>query len=254
MAEKKRLAAPSSTELKKLRVKATKTDTCSKACLILKHAHESSQALLTAYRLARMVRSFSKGQDGRIPKFSMRGMSTDEEQDLLRAMLVTAASGLDAMTKQLVRDALPNLIKTDSAALSGLEKFVRRKIKGEVEEEISDAGAFLARILVAPSIQKQVIEDYIAYLTKGSLQSSDELSKVVDALALTRHVKIDHKTLRPIFEIRNKIIHELDINLDADRRNRNIRSEEKMKVYTNSLIDLGQNILIALDKKLSESA
>jgi hypothetical protein len=40
----------------------------------------------------------------------LRGMSTDEEQDLLRAMLVTAAPGLDAMTKQLIRDALPKVV------------------------------------------------------------------------------------------------------------------------------------------------
>lgn len=241
-------------DLRKLKVTKTVTEICSKACLILKHTHESSQALLTAYRFARIIRGIEKDEQDQVIRSSIRGMSTDEEQDLLRSMLVAAASGLDAMTKQLIRDALPKLLEFDTKAHSGLENFIRRRIKGEIEHKVYEGSTFLARILAAPSMQKQVIEDYIDELTKGSLQSSQELAKVTSALALQpSEVNIDHKALKPIFEARNKIIHELDINLHAERRNRNVRSETGMKKFTNTLIGLGETILQAVDQKLGKA-
>lgn len=47
-------------ELKKLMFVASHTKACDKTCLILKHAHESSQALYAAYEIARTVRSIQK--------------------------------------------------------------------------------------------------------------------------------------------------------------------------------------------------
>ena len=251
MASKKKPGANTPVGLRKLRLTKTVTDVCSNAFLILKHTHESSQALLTAYKLARAVRGFDKTQDGEEPRFTIRGMSTDEEQDLLRAMLVTTASGLDAMTKQLIREALPVLLEIEPEALDGLEKFVRKRIKGEIEDEFYEGTNFLARILISPSTQKQVIEDYINHLTKGSLQSSQELARVSNALGLSqKEITIDHRTLKPIFETRNKIIHELDINLNAPRRNRNVRSESEMRSYTNTLLKLAENLLEGVDEKI----
>lgn len=250
MAAKKKTSATTK-DLKKLKANKCNSEACTKAYLILKHTHDSSQALLRAYRLARMVRALEKDQDGKNTSLSMKGMSTDEEQDLLRSMLVTAASGLDSMTKQLIRDTLPVLLESDTTALKSLEKYVQRKIKGEIEDDISDASSFLARILVSPSTQDRIINDYINYLTKGSLQSSEEISKIVSALGIPNNdVLIEHKKLKPIFDVRNKIIHELDINLDEPRRNRNIRTEAKMKDHTNVLIGLAQDLLLAVERKL----
>lgn len=250
MATKKKIATKVKVNLRKLKVTVTATDQCSKACLILKHTHESSQALLRAYRLLRLIRGIDAS--GKKPLITVRGMSTDEEQDLLRSMLVTAAAGLDAMTKQLIRDTLLRLIEIDIEALSGLEKFVRQRLKGDLEEDSGKGVSFLARILVAPSIQQQIIEDYISHLTAGSLQSAEELAKIAASLGLKKeHVHIDHKALKPVFDVRNKIIHELDVNLDAPRRNRNVRNEPTMRKHTNILLGLAEGILDAVDKKLN---
>ncbi len=108
-AAKKKTATKAKHDLRKLKIKLTATGQCSKAYLILKHTHESSQALLRAYRLLRLVRGINTS--GKNELKIIRGMSTDEEHDLLRSMLVTAASGLDAMTKQLIRDTLMRLIE-----------------------------------------------------------------------------------------------------------------------------------------------
>lgn len=245
--------------LKKLGFVKCSTRACDKACLILKHTHESSQALYAAYEIARAVRSIKKQKESKNEEkkefAALRGMTTDEEQDLLRSMLVSAASGLDAMTKQLIRDALPKIIEIDKEALTELEKFVSRKLRDEIDEiGISERISFLARALTAPSRQRQIIEDYIDYLTKGSLQSSEELSRVTKAFGLSpKEVIIDHAKLRPIFEARNKIIHELDIDLNAPRRKRNLRTQIKMKNHTEALLDLAENFLKTVDTKLSKT-
>jgi len=49
-----------------------------------------------------------------IYKDRVSGEPTDEDEDLLRAMLLFAGSGLDAMVKQLIADALPGVIEQTS--------------------------------------------------------------------------------------------------------------------------------------------
>ena len=52
--------------------------------------------------------------------------------------------------------------------------------------------------------------------------------------------------------MRNKIIHELDINLDGDRRKRNHRGLTAMKAHTNKLLELAEEILREVDEKLAK--
>lgn len=211
------------------------SDECGKAAVILERTHDSADALLKAYELAWASRG------------GPRGMSTDDEQDLLRVMLVMAASGLDSMLKQLIRDTLPSLVAVNERVRDGLEKFATRSIRGEVDVPDSLGGTkFLARVLASAQPQRQVIEEYIRDLTGGSLQSAAELSRIAAALGLSE-TKVDHTILKPIFDIRNKIIHELDINLDGDRRKRNLRGRDAMMKATNRLLEVGEQILSEVD-------
>ena len=84
---------------------------CERSHLILSHAHETAAALLAAFRKVKSPRA---------------GATTDEEQDLLRAMLVFACAGLDSMLKQLIRDTLPDISAWDEIARGELLKFVER--------------------------------------------------------------------------------------------------------------------------------
>jgi len=139
-------------------------EACGKARTILKCAHGCSSSLFKAYRLTKAKRG------------AERGMTTDEEQDLLRAMLVMAAAGLDGMLKQLIRDTVPLLISIDDDVRANLEKYVTRQIRAESDDFDSQRGAkFLGKILAAPSQQGQIIEEWTACLTGGSLQLPAEL-------------------------------------------------------------------------------
>ena len=158
----------------------------SRAYLILQYAHDSAHALLGALRTVRRERG------------AERGALTDEEQDLLRAMLVMAASGLDALTKQLLRDALPYLCKRDEKVRTQFQKYIERKLKGEEKEE------FLLFALTSGDTQQALIERYVDELTGSSLQSVKALSKAVNALGLSGIFEtVQRDDLQTVFRERN---------------------------------------------------
>lgn len=206
------------------------------AFLIFQNARLSSISLYQAFELARAKR----GKPG--------GMTTDLEQDILRAMLVMACAGLDSALKQVIRDALPLLVQTNPEAQAGLEKFVERQIRGE-DIDIGTNVKYLAKVLASSSPHRRVVESYIAELTGDSLQSANQLFKAVNVLGVDpKEVGADKATLRPIFEARNQIIHELDIDLDGERRKRNIRGMGLMIEWTDCILGMTKAIIEAVDK------
>jgi hypothetical protein len=217
---------------------------CERAALILEHTHESVAALLKAFDLARSVRG------GKKPS---RGMTTDEEQDLLRAMLVMAAAGLDSMTKQLIRDALPLIVHSNERARDGLEKYLARQLTGDVE--LITAGRspkFVAMLLSSSDLPQRAAAKYVEHLTAASLQSAEELLKIGAAFGLTgAELTTDFQTLRPIFGVRNKIVHELDIDLTGARRKRNLRGKADLVRYSNALLAAGGDLIGAVNRQLT---
>lgn len=230
------------TEIRQLELTAIQSDrsVLRKSHLILKYAHESAEAFLDAFDTVRQQRG------------ATRGATTDEEQDLLRAMLVMAAAGLDSMLKQVIRDGLGTLVEGDERVQEGLQTFVSRRIRGTpgADESTIDR-RFLARILTAKSGREQVTEEYIRHLTGVSLQSVEELRRTVGALGLDPGViGLPDQDLKTIFGARNRIIHEFDIDFAAARRNRKSRTRDLMVGYTNAILEVAESILAAADRKL----
>jgi len=115
--------------------------------LILKHTHDSSQAILKAFDTVRKIRPGGAS-----------GGTTDEEQDLLRAMLVMATSGLDSMVKQIFRDCLPSLINADEKVRGEIEKYTQRKIKDYLDNTSKkESIRFLSSVLVSESQKNQIV-------------------------------------------------------------------------------------------------
>ena len=218
-----------------------KSSSCERALLIAATAHAAANAILAAYELVR-------SQRGR-----PRGMTTDNEQDLLRSMLVMAASGVDATVKQLVQDTLPHLIATDAKAQNSFQKFVERKLIVEADTGGGTVNLkLLAAALVSPAPQRRLIDEYVSELTGNSLQSTDSLFQVAAALGVDPvQIGLIPRDIRPIFNIRNKIIHELDINLDARTRTRNLRSQATMIRDTEKLFSLIQALVLSVDSRVT---
>lgn len=208
---------------------------------ILAHARSTVGAFDRAFEAVRTSRGVTQGAP------------TDEEQDLLRAALVLAAAGLDSLTKYLIRDTITALLKTDANVRAQLEKFIQKRIQGTAEVgEISGGARFLAKILAAPSSRDQLIEEYIEDLTGGSLQSVDELFRAAKALGVDpAEVGVDARKLRPVFEARNQIIHELDIDLEGKRRKRRQRTKKSMLGDAEVLLGVGEKLIQNVAAKLS---
>jgi len=229
--------------VRKLALDGADTPETSRARTILKHAHESVQGFVDSFT------------DVRAHRGAGAGATTDEEQDLLRAALVFAAAGLDSVLKQLIRDAVPRLAQLDPSVEEGLETFVKRQLRGELDTGEAVSGQkFLARILIAASHRDELIEQYVLSLTGTSLQSADEVIRAATALGLaSQELGIEKNQLRPIFGIRNEIIHELDINLSAPNRNRESRARAQMVRHSNVMLEIGERFVKSVEEKLTNA-
>lgn len=228
--------APKHLPLKTVAFTAAKSQTKT-AALILEHSVDSANSLWAAYDLARVNRG------------KPRGITTDQEQDLLRAMVVAAASGLDACLKRLIRDCLPDLVKESGDVHDAFERFVARHLQSG--EGIISA-KLLAKTLAAGDAQRHLIEQYVYDLTGDSLQSADQLMKTCSALGADPKACIGDVTeVRKIFAARNQMIHELDMNLDHPIRKRRVRTQADMKGYAERLLVISRAIVSDVDGRVS---
>jgi hypothetical protein len=220
-----------------------------RASLILEYAWRAKEALREQCDASRQRRR------------ATGGALTDAEQDLLRAMLVFAAAGLDSLLKRLIRDALHSLAARDVAVQAELETFVTRQIRPDPEVATGDATSgrrFIAKVLVAQVPLARITEEYIRDLTGESLQSAEQLFRAAKALGLAeKALGVDAKRMKGIFDSRNQIIHEMDIHLDAkdkQARKRRSRTIDDMLDDANCLLEVGKRVIAAVEAKLRGSA
>jgi hypothetical protein len=120
------------------------------------------------------------------------------------------------------------VVHADKLAHEGLQEFVESRLRSDVEQ-ISEGrtARFVAGWLSAPNLPGKAVQEYVAHLTAGSLQSAAELIRIERAFGLSKdELTTDFEKLKPTFNVRNMVVHELDINLDGARRKRNVRKEE----------------------------
>lgn len=174
-----------------------------------------------------------------------KGGTTAEQQNLLRAMLLFSAAGLDAVVKQLIRDSLEVIISKDSGAKEMFKSYVENRIKklesieSNPQEVININIKFLSEVLVDSNPQKKLIIDMVDKLTGDSLQSVDQLLRVAAYFAIPREKIIENIDLaKNVFLARNQITHEMDVNLEETSCNRRQRSRKDMILYTNTLNEI----------------
>ena len=165
-----------------------------------------------------------------------------------------ACAGLDASLKQAIRDSLPLLIERQAKVREGFEKFIRRKLEGVSEDaDLFARGQFLASVLADQNPRGKLTEDYIRYLTGDSLQSWEELASAVSALGLdAMKLGLDKAKLVEIFKIRNKIIHELDMDVTARGRRRKVRSQADLLTNADVVLQATKKVLEHLDSQFGD--
>ncbi|MCS5518622.1 hypothetical protein [Curtobacterium flaccumfaciens] len=204
----------------------------------LRGTHESVQGLFTTLHDAR-AQKIARGAEVR--------RLGHGETDLLRSAIVFAGAGLDSVLKQLVRDSLDTLLVGHPGTRTSLSRFVVNTVKDEPKKA--------TRILAATSADAQLRIEYVEHLTKGSLQSERDLQAVRDALGIDptgTFADAAFNALRPFFDARNQIVHELDLQLrrapgDTTRR---VRRMAPSRDLANEAVQTCAAFVIATDALL----
>ncbi len=207
-------------------------------------ARESVEGVLDSLKIIRADRKSKSGA-------SLRGRLAKNEEDLLRAALVFTGAGLDATLKQLVRETLQELIAVDPNCAQRFESFLARRLRGTGESDTK----VLARYLAAEDPRQRAIEDYLEDLTGGSLQSVDQLHAIAAALGLEdQALRQRISDLRPLFDARNQVVHELDLQ-KVERhgdRTRRTRAIATTKASAQDGLEVAQVIVNAVGLRLQE--
>lgn len=212
------------------------SDCCYDAFRVLSATHSTCSSFLESFVQVRKDRN-------------AKGVPTDSEQDLLRATLVFACSGLDAMIKQLVADALPTVLDANDG-----ENGAAKRFSDFVEKQILNDDKFAAKLIstsiTSHSTRDAVLKWFIRKLTADSLQSKDQVFQIASFFDIpTGAVTGNIKQLESAFRARNQIIHEMDIDLTPRNRNRTQRPHYDTVVLVNSIFEVTFSFLKETDKR-----
>ncbi len=219
-----------------------------KACIILSANYDSIKSFYQIYRKLRDDKT--KG-----------GSPTDQEQDLLRAMLLFAGAGVDSVIKRLIEDGLEKIVLNNEDAKSQLIKFVDRKIKknisGEDEKRIINPKTdldinLIASLIVSDDPKRLMIESLKVELTENSLQSKQQLLEVSSKLAITPYqIMDDQSCTQDAFVARNEIMHEMDAFFEQrNKRSIRLRKRDLMLKYTNNLIKISESFIKVINERI----
>lgn len=209
----------------------------SSAETILAYASSTAQSLFETFGLIRETQG-------------ARGAPTDQQQDILRSMLVLALAGLDAAVKRLVEDTVPLLSQFSEATEAAISEFAERRL---TSEQGTRSARYLVKLLRAESSSDTLELDFVDELTAGSMQSVEQLLRVCDVLGI-KSQELDRTVLalRSAFRTRNEIIHEMDINFAPRNRNRTSRTRAAMVAETNRVLETGKAVVEAVDRLIEE--
>jgi hypothetical protein len=220
-----------------------------------KPAQPQSNSLQRAYEVAEYgVESANKllSLYENITQTKGPGAPTHEEQDLLRAMLVMAAATLDATLKQLFMDAYTNIVQANEDARRKAEEHLHSQVLKRIAEP---QGLRLAEALLSDEVHTSLAKLIIQDLTRGSLQSLEEVKRVEAYLGvkiLTR--KDQEEKLKKAFTARNQIIHEMDALFEEKTkpggRKRRQRKKEEMVEYASTLLKVATEALQNVDNAI----
>jgi hypothetical protein len=143
-----------------------------------------------------------------------------------------------------MRDVVPFLANDkDSLTSRELQEFTIRRINVAVSGKTD----WLAGVLLSDSSRQCLIADFVGDATGSSIQSVDGVQKVATILGIPeRHdLRKVISTLRPSFEARNRIVHELDLQVPlgpGTRKKRN-RTLSASIPLAHALLDVPQQII-----------
>lgn len=183
-----------------------------------------------------------------------RGRLTHAEQDIFRAAIVFAGAGLDATLKEITRQAVPIQVRRSEDARTKFREFGARYLSAAQGVDLKR----LAELMIAPDHRIALLEAYVRHLTGSSLQSVEQVHETLSALGLggRRELYRECTDLRPLFQARNQIAHELDLQArekPGDRKRRERRITESQRLCHAGL-NFSQRVINAIIEELGTHA
>jgi hypothetical protein len=201
----------------------------------LRFTHDAASSFLDIFESTRQQRK-------------AKGAATDKEQDLLRAMLTFSSSGLDSMAKHLIKEALGDVIEKREGALKNFKVFIEKRLSKKEHQD----NKFLAEVLASRDPRDVLVEELIDELVSQSLQSKEALLRAASYFDIASHVLCeDMVLLQKIFEARNQMAHEMDMEFGQQNRSRKQRRKEDMIDFTEELLRIAKVFLAEVDSILS---
>jgi len=150
------------------------------------------------------------------------------------------------MIKQLVRDALPKVIDNNEGAAAQFRNFVEKKIGQDPRFSVE----IIALSITSRTPREQTLNRFITVLTQESLQSKDQIFQIAAIFDIpSKDIYSKPDDLRDVFKTRNKIIHELDIDMSDGTRTRVARSKKELVKCVNVIFESASAFLGEVDRR-----
>ena len=216
---------------------------CRGAVSILRSAHDTASYLAGVHGYLEMqVESAPTSEQAEF---------TAQNEELLRAMLTFASFGLDAMIKQLIRDALPDVINLRDGAQERFRQFVEKRLQRGGDPDYS----FVASVIANSDPRRRLVGDLVDDLTSRSLQSVDAILRVGSFFDIPSKDLIPEPAVtKRIFSARNQIVHEMDIDFARSDRNRRAREYSDMEAHTQALFRVAHRFLTEVHARLANDS
>lgn len=185
-------------------------------------------------------------------KGNKRGSATDQQQDILRAVLLLVCAGFDSFLKQLVEDTLEIVKNKNRKSRDFFTREASGLIKLKDSKEIS--ADVIANALMSGDPQLYFFQRIQRKLSEHSLQSYKELQNILEAFGLNRDQFADKKVeIHKMFSVRNLMAHDFDYDFSKRAvgvKNRIQRKKEEIEGYTNLSITIMQMLLDLVNQSL----
>ncbi len=173
------------------------------------------------------------------------------KQNILRSIILFSCSGIDAVVKQLILETLDSVIARDVGAQEQLKSFIVRQLKKDSDFNYK----LLADLLTKNNIRESLITLLKNSLTFNSLQSPEQLFKVASFFNIKTADLINNdkrEILSNAFAARNKIIHQMDVDLEKGTLDPITHTIDEVNGYYQVLVSLSQNFIDEVNQTLKK--
>jgi hypothetical protein len=212
---------------------------CANGFRVLLSAHQTCASFINLF-------------DASVKKKKSGNGLTEQRQDLLRAMLVFASSGLDATIKELINDALPIVVDANKAK-NGAAVFFASYVKKHLLRDERSAAELIAQALTSASPREDIMLWFQKQLSSESMQSKDQVFMTAAYFDIpTSDLCNDVKGLADVFRVRNVIIHQADVDFNLALRKRTPRERNAIVSATNLLLETAEKFLHEVDRRCGD--